>query len=218
MDNFLSNEIDISTLQPPTVKNLKDFEEIANVENKNFNKVRMQIIDIFNNRFVHLANEQGIARWEKMLEIQRRRTDTLEERRQRVLAKINNKLPYTMRTLKQLLNSLCGENNYGIFLDPEEFELHLELYSKINDVVNLKNTLEAMIPLNIWLHFVYAIKVPPIKIAARKHIYPVNYPITNVAISNNDDVGFVGSSNVEIPVSEKKYRVVYPITGMAFSY
>lgn len=218
MNEYLTNEIDLYPLLPTTVNEYKEFQEITRVESDNFNKARKQLIDIFKFRFVHETNEKGVLLWEKMLKIKRRTTDSLEERKIRILTKINNKLPYTMRSLRQLLNSLCGEENYKVLLDPQTYELHFEFYNRITDVHHLKKTLEEMIPLNVWLHFLYVINIPSIKISAREHVYPVNYPITNVAVAQNNGVGVSSESNIEMPVKGHGYQVIYPITGMSFSY
>lgn len=218
MDEYLNKEIDLFPLLPPTVNEFKEMQEIVRVESDNFNRVRLQLIDIFKYRFVHEADEKGVALWEKMLKIKRRTTDTLEYRKFRILSKINNKLPYTIRSLKQLLNSLCGEGNYRVSLDPQSYELHFSFFKKVEDVLNLKATLEEMVPLNIWMHFIYLIESPVIKIGLREHIYPVQYPITNISYSDAGATGYVGEANVQLPVNNKGYHVVYPITGMAFSY
>ncbi|MGE7623614.1 putative phage tail protein [Viridibacillus sp. NPDC096237] len=218
MDNYLDNEIDLFPLLPPTINELKEFKEITRVESTNFNVVRQHLINIFKDRFVHEATEQGVRRWEKMLKLKRRSIDTLDERKFRILAKMNNKLPYTMRTLEQLLNSLCGKGNYNLLLDPYELELFFEFYTKIPDVQLLKDTLEQMIPLNLLLHYMYTIKVPAIKVSAREHVYPVMYPITNVAVTNNDGVGVGSTTNIDIPVRGQGYQIIYPITNMVVTY
>lgn len=218
MNEYLNNEIDLFPLLPPTVNEFKEMQEIVRVESINFNRVRLQLIDIFKYRFVHETDEKGVLLWEKMLKIKRRTTDTLDYRKFRILTKINNKLPYTIRSLKQLLNSLCGEENYSVYLDGQALELHFEFYRSIPDVKHLKNTLEEMIPLNLWLNFVYSIKVPAIKVSAREHVYPVKYPITDVAVSHNNGVGVSSESNIELPAKGHGYHVIYPITGMAYSY
>ena len=41
-------------------------------------------------------------------------TDTLDERRFRVLAKINAQLPFSIRRLRQQLSTLCGEDGYKL--------------------------------------------------------------------------------------------------------
>lgn len=218
MNDYLANEIDLYPLLPPTVNDFKEFQEIARVESDNFNKARLHLINIFKFRFVHETDEKGVLLWEKMLKLKRRTTDTLEERKNRILTKINNKLPYTMRTLKQLLNSLCGEENYNVLLNPHTYELHFEFYNKITDVHHLKKTLEDMIPLNLWLHFLYVINVPVVKVSARDYVYPVVYPVTNQAITTNNGIGVSSESKIDIPSKTHGYKVIYPVTGMAFSY
>lgn len=147
----LINEIDISKLYPTTISDFEEFIEIAKVENSNFNRVKIELLQLFSMRFVNATDEMGIARWEKMLKLKRRPSDTLETRRMKVLAKINNKLPYTWRSLQQLLNSIFGEGNYQINLDPQEYILELLIPSEQNYYREVSEILEPMIPLNIYM-------------------------------------------------------------------
>ena len=147
----LTNDIDISKLYPMTISDFEEFLEIAKVENSNFNRVKVELLQMFSMRFVNETDEMGIARWEKMLKLKRRPSDTLEIRRMKVLAKINNKLPYTWRSLQQLLNSIFGEGNYQITLDPQEYILELLIPSEQNYYREVSEILEPMIPLNIYM-------------------------------------------------------------------
>lgn len=147
----LTNDIDISKLYPMTISDFEEFIEIAKVENSNFNRVKVELLQLFSMRFVNETDEMGIARWEKMLKLKRRPSDTLEIRRMKVLAKINNKLPYTWRSLQQLLNSIFGEGNYQITLDPQEYILELLIPSEQNYYREVSEILEPMIPLNIYM-------------------------------------------------------------------
>ena len=147
----LLHDIDITRYQPATVNDYLEFIEIGKVENTNFNRVRLNLLQLFSMRFVHDTDEIGIARWEKMLKLKRRASDDLEIRRMRVLAKINNKLPYTWRTLHQLMTSFYGEGNYQIDLDPQEYVLELLIPSEHNYYRELLDILEPMVPLNIYM-------------------------------------------------------------------
>lgn len=147
----LEHTVDIAKYYPSTVEDIEEFIEIAKVENSNFNRVKVQLLQLFSMRFVHATDEKGIARWEKMLKLKRRPTDTLEMRQVKVLAKINNKLPYTWRSLQQLLSSIFGEGNFQIHLDPQEFFLELLIPSEQNYYRELSDILEPMIPLNIYM-------------------------------------------------------------------
>ena len=64
--------------------------------------------------FVRYANEQGLARWERMLGIRPRGTDSMEVRRVAVLARLNEQLPFTERTLRLMLDGVCGPGGYTL--------------------------------------------------------------------------------------------------------
>lgn len=177
----LKYEIDITTMHPDTVKDFEEFIEIGKVENHNFNDARLNLLEAFSMRFVHEASEKGIARWERMLKLKRRSDDDLELRRKRVLAQINNKLPYTWRTLIQLLDSLCGANTYNLTLECQEYLLTLEFvkyYPNAPEYRHILMTLDAMLPLNIWPDYHYRLGEVELKLTPLQYHYPVYYPIS----------------------------------------
>ena len=65
-------------------------------------------------QFVSTAGERGIERYEQIFSIVPQDTDTLDERRFRVLAKINAQLPFSIRRLRQQLATLCGDDGYKL--------------------------------------------------------------------------------------------------------
>lgn len=146
----LKYEIDITTMHPDTVKDFEEFIEIGKVENHNFNTARLNLLEAFSMRFVHEASEKGIARWERMLKLKRRSDDDLELRRKRVLTKINNKLPYTWRTLIQLMDTFFGRGTYKVELDCQSFELYMSIPAERNYSQELVKELEPILPLNIY--------------------------------------------------------------------
>lgn len=78
-------------------------------------------------QFLSTATEYGIARWEGILGISPRGGDTLEDRRFRVKARVNEQLPYTMRVLEQKLVTLCGEDGYSITLNHGAYTLTVKV-------------------------------------------------------------------------------------------
>lgn len=69
------------------------------------------------------ARETGIARRETMLHIVPFADDTLEDRRFKVQAMWNGKLPYTYRILVEKLDNLCGPGNYVLHLNHGSYSL-----------------------------------------------------------------------------------------------
>ena len=60
------------------------------------------------NQFILDADDYGLSRWERMLKIIPKADDTLEIRRNRILLRLREKLPFTLRMLRKQLKLLCG--------------------------------------------------------------------------------------------------------------
>lgn len=139
---------------PPIFKALEQIQIISNIEDETLETQWKAVNMIIADQWIETATQRGISRREKILNIQPYPDDTLEQRRQRVLALWFSYIPYTYRTLKKILTMLCGEDGYVIELYPDIYTISLEinLDNKVvsADIVNL--VLE-MIPAN--LIFVY---------------------------------------------------------------
>jgi hypothetical protein len=104
-----------------------------------------------NNRFIATADEYGISRFEKLLDIYPESNDTLESRRSRVRSKWFNQIPYTMKVLLQKLTVLCGDADFTLTNNFETgytltLETDLELYGQVEELEDIINT---MLPCNI---------------------------------------------------------------------
>ena len=76
-------------------------------------------------QFIPSAGNHGLSRWEKILGLFPKDTDTLEMRRTRILSILRLKLPYSVRWLENWLNELCGIGNYE--LEIKDYTISLEL-------------------------------------------------------------------------------------------
>lgn len=105
------------------------------------------------NQFVLDATENGVKRWESMLSISPKGTDTLDERKFRILTKMNQELPYTLRKLEHMLTNLCGVG--GFFIEVFAAEYHVEVKLAVgnhNNYSEVENILNKMIPANMTRH------------------------------------------------------------------
>jgi len=103
-------------------------------------------------QFISTAKAYGVARLEKIVGITSKATDTLEERKFRVLAKYNEDVPYTVPKLKELLTTLCGSDGYTLEINSNDFTLKVkvELTSKKNkDAVS--ELVERVTPVNMLI-------------------------------------------------------------------
>ena len=78
--------------------------------------------------FVRYANEQGLARWERMLGIRPRGTDSMEVRGVAVLARLNEQLPFTERTLRLMLDGVCGPGGYTLEIIYREYRVFVRVH------------------------------------------------------------------------------------------
>ncbi|NFG22702.1 DUF2313 domain-containing protein [Clostridium botulinum] len=146
----MDREIDISNYVPKILQEFKEFKTIANTENPEIKLLWKALKDAFNDQFVNDATGNGIKRWESILKIIPKGTDSLDFRKFRIITRLNERLPYTYRLLEQQLTTLCGKDGYYLELKNKEYTLivKIALTAKSNfyDVVDL---LERTVPANI---------------------------------------------------------------------
>lgn len=202
----LTHEIDVHRYLPPALEDIEEFIEITKVENENFNRARIDLLALFKMRFVHDADENGIARWEKLLKLKRRTSDSLEVRRMRVLAKINNKLPYTWRSLQQYLNTILNSEKFELLLDAQKYEITLEIYGVVPDRKLLVNNLEDILPLNIWYEIIKILGTVTFTLIDNTYHYPVTFPRTGEMVFEILDSAL---AKLDITLQDNTYH--YPV-------
>lgn len=135
---------------PLFVQDYAEIKAIMDVEQVSVEKAWTSAEDVFDDQFVVDATENGIKRWESMLGIVPKATYTLDERRFKVLARLNEQLPYTYEVLKNMLAALCGEDGYAVKLDPNNYALLVKLaLSNANNVEAVDELLSKVVPANI---------------------------------------------------------------------
>lgn len=102
------------------------------------------------NQFILDADDYGLSRWERMLKIIPKADDTLEIRRNRILLRLREKLPFTLRMLRKQLKLLCGEGKYTAEIPRATYLLtvmiDLSAQAYLDDVMDL---LLRMVPANL---------------------------------------------------------------------
>lgn len=135
---------------PRFLQEIREFQAINGTEQPEFANLWGDLGDVLNDQFIGTATENGISRWESMLGIKPMASDSLEERRFRVLTRVNEQLPYTITGLKRQLETLCGIGNYEVVLNSGAYTLSVKvgLAAKKNydDVESMVNR---MVPANL---------------------------------------------------------------------
>lgn len=135
---------------PPFMQEFHEIKKIMEAEQPEVDDLWGKCADALDDQFITSATANGVERWEKIVNITPKDTDTLDERKFRILTKMNQELPYTITKLKESLTVLCGEGNFSIDLQPTNYHIEVKLaltnQNNYDDVVDL---LTKMIPANL---------------------------------------------------------------------
>ena len=106
--------------------------------------------EVLASQFVLTAPLRGIERYERIYGIVPQDTDTLDERRFRILSKINTQLPYTLRALHRRMQALCGDDGYTLSISYAQYSLTVKvaLTAKRN-LQAVQDMLAEVVPVNI---------------------------------------------------------------------
>ena len=181
--------VDVLDYLPKVVRTIKEFEVLGNAENPEINNLWLDNQIVLNNQFINNLDEQGCARWEKMLDITPKGTATVEDRRLAILARINTSLPYTYRQLENFLRNICADD-YTMTLDNENYTLTVLLsLSRQNQFDEVANLLTRVIPANLICNV--SLKYNQYKIIKPyRYRLLVNYTCYEIRVEENfaDDV------------------------------
>lgn len=146
----MDREVNLINHLPEILQGIQEFRQLAEIEDPELEKLWACLEEALNEQFVGSATTYGIKRWESILKILPKATDSPDERRFRILARLNEQLPYSFRMLARQLASLCGPEGYSLEAKTDEYTLvvRVALTAKANfdDVAGL---LERTIPANI---------------------------------------------------------------------
>lgn len=112
---------------PRYYEGILETDELIKVENDIWNNLYLLLNKAKNNQFIAYADEDGIYAYEQLFQIVADpETETLEERRFRLLNRIQTLSYYTMIYLRQKLDSLFGKNNYEVEMDYLNYTLYVK--------------------------------------------------------------------------------------------
>lgn len=151
----MSREVDLVSYLPPFLAVFKENVAALEAENPEFRLVWEETDRVLKNEFIATADEYGLGRIEKLLNILPLNEDNLESRRIRALARWNEGLLYTLPQLRAMLEILCGQNNCSADIDKETYELIVKigLIAK-NNFADVQALLERVCPQNLIIQLI----------------------------------------------------------------
>lgn len=112
---------------PDVIQRILDYQKLTDAEQPEIDTLWTSAEHALQDQFIADATENGISRWEKLLRIVPKATESLQNRRFTILARINEQLPYTLAALDHQLRLLCGEGNFTIRLVHREYRLFVQV-------------------------------------------------------------------------------------------
>ena len=135
---------------PYVVRDYAEFKGISEAEQPEFESAWGSSDDLLNNQFISTAGNLGLSRWEKILGITPKGTDTLEDRRFRILTRLNEELPYTLPRLRNILETLCGSGNYSAEVMEGTYQLIVKIgLAAKNNFSDVESLLDRVVPQNL---------------------------------------------------------------------
>lgn len=135
---------------PLYVQDYAEIKKIMDAEQIDVEKAWTDAENVMNDQFILDVTENGIKRWETIVDIVPKATLTLDERKFQILSKLNWQLPYTIESLERALTTLCGADGYTLMLDANRYELTVKLALVNENYLDaVRDLLENVVPANL---------------------------------------------------------------------
>ena len=134
---------------PTVLKEVKQYKALTYGEQPEIFNLFNEIQNALDNQFVETSTEYGVKRWETILGIIPKATDSLDARKTKILIRLNEQLPYTLTAFINMLSNLFGDN-FELNTNFTEYEMELITHiGEIGGVDNLKYLIQSVIPANL---------------------------------------------------------------------
>lgn len=135
---------------PYAIRDFAEYQGITTGEQPEFELAWDAHEEVFVNQFVDTALDYGLSRWEKMLHITPKGTDTLESRRARIKAKLNNFIPYTIRAFVRMMGAISNGEPFSVSIEPGTYILSITTsWTTSGQIEGLDYLIKYIIPCNL---------------------------------------------------------------------
>lgn len=149
-DEIDFREIDIRRYWIPIVRRTAEFQSLADAINPELNELSRHIYNVLKEGFVLDSSEYGVERLETAYGLTYDETDTLDDRKARILSHKSLFQPYTWRTLQQLVETSLGDTEFELSYKNDKSELWIGVNTMDeNKLARLKKLLSVILPQNI---------------------------------------------------------------------
>ena len=123
----MDRKVEIESYAPEFLKDYEEIRTIYSCENIELEKIWKMLYSILDNAFVETANEYGVERWESIIGITANKSvESLQFRKERILNRLTMMPPFTIRFLRNQLDTVIGIDKYEVYVDYANYTLYLE--------------------------------------------------------------------------------------------
>lgn len=149
----LKRTIDISLLAPPVSRDSHDIQELYKTENIELQELWDVLCDVFYNQFIRYTTGYGLLQWESIFDVMPKATDTMQQRRERILQLLMGTRPYTLRSFQSILDNIYGAGNIIISVNPDKYEFWLEIDADtLRKSADILDFAEIIVPKNLYIN------------------------------------------------------------------
>jgi len=155
MDN-----INLIDLLPNYFKRVKDFIYLLETENIELSDLEDSINIVYANFFIQTADSETIKYHESLFGIVAQPDESLNFRRARIINRYNNRVPFTLATLKEKLNLLIGFGKWELYIDYQNYNIYIKINAGEFGIMDeMTNMLVYMLPAHIGPNISQEIRV-----------------------------------------------------------
>ncbi|MGL5245528.1 MAG: putative phage tail protein, partial [Sarcina sp.] len=139
---------------PFFISNLEEFKKLYSSQQFEIDKNNSDASDILNQCFISTCT-WGIVKWEELLDIRPDEGDTLQDRKNRCLAKVRGTGTTTIEAIKNIVRSYATSGNIDIVENYNDYSFSINVttdtgFLKIN---GLKDAIEEIKPAHLNVHY-----------------------------------------------------------------
>ena len=139
---------------PNALVGIPDLEQLYEAADRQVEKLYEDLDQLDEDVFIDNMSETRVKRWETMLGLTPKETDTLQERRFAVHSRVVDKLPYSYRVILSDLKALDTDATLEIDYTNMKATISVDLSSQ-SMVADIQDMLEKKLPLNM----IYVVEV-----------------------------------------------------------
>lgn len=149
MSDFIRwKEVDILTYLPLFIAKDLEFKTISDADSREHERIRLLLIELLKQDNIQSAT-YALSKWEEFVGISAR-SDSLQNRRSRVIAKLNNTDSSTKEFLEALANNFVSDESTVIIPKNESYTMELKFTKDMcEDINSLQQSIDEFKPAHI---------------------------------------------------------------------